>query len=129
METRVRRLFQLRLQNKLREMLDLAADDVVFEVRGSWMAFPYTGPVKGKANVAKALMSLATQYENMGTTLHAVLVDGEQVALRRSSRIRHRGTNRVADVDLATFMRFRDGLIIFYAEVANTAVLARLDEF
>lgn len=59
-ETRVRRLLELRAENNLRAMLDYVADDIVFEVRGGWMALPYSGPVKGKANVAKAMMCLTT---------------------------------------------------------------------
>ncbi|MCW2273186.1 hypothetical protein GJ654_03630 [Rhodoblastus acidophilus] len=127
-ETRVRRLLELRAENNLRAMLDYVADDIVFEVRGGWMALPYSGPVKGKANVAKAMMCLMTQYENLGSTVHSLTIDGESVAIRRTARVRHRGTNRVADVDIADFVRFRDGLVIGLSEVADTVTLAELDE-
>ena len=128
-ETRVRRLLQLRRDNNLREVMDYVADDMVFDVRGSGMAFPHAGPVKGKANVARAFMSIATQYENLNSTVHSLIIDGEQVALRRTARVRHRGTNRIADVDVADFIRFRDGLVVALSEVVDSAVLARLDEF
>jgi ketosteroid isomerase-like protein len=128
-ETRVRRLLQLRLDNNLREVMNHVAEDIVFDVRGSWMAFPSAGPVKGKANVARAFMSIATQYQNLGSTVHSMIIDGEQVAMRRTARVRHRGTNRVADVDIADFVRFRDGLVVALSEVADSVVLAQLDEF
>lgn len=128
-KTRVYRLLKLRADDNLREMLEYAADDIVYDVRGDWMAFPFSGPVKGKANVAKALMSLTTQYENLGSTVHSLIIDGEQVALRRTARVRHRGTNRVATVAVADFVRFRDGLVIALSEVVDSAVIAQLDEF
>jgi ketosteroid isomerase-like protein len=127
-ESRVRRIFEEGLENHPRAMLDFVAEDIVYHVGGSWMAFPCAGPVRGKANVARAFMSMATQYENMESTLHTVVIDGEQVAVRRTARIRHRGTNRVANVNVAHFLRFRDGLIVSMSEVADTIVLACLDE-
>jgi ketosteroid isomerase-like protein len=127
-ETRIRRLLELRAENNLRGMLEYLAEDIVFEMRGDWMALPYSGPVKGKANVAKAMMCLMTQYENLGSTVHSLSIDGENVALRRTARVRHRGTSRFADVELADFVRFRDGLVIGFTEVADTAALAELDE-
>ncbi|MCW2282421.1 ketosteroid isomerase-like protein [Rhodoblastus acidophilus] len=127
-ETRMQRLLELRAENNLRAMLEYVAEDIVFEVIGDWMALPFSGPVKGKANVAKAMMSLMTQYENLGSTVHSLSIDGENVALRRTARVRHRGTNRVADVAFADFIRFRDGLVIGFSEVADTVTLAELDE-
>ena len=127
--TRVRHLLRLRAENNLREMMNYFAEDIVFVVSFNWMALPYAGPIKGKANVARALMSITTQYENLGSTVHSLLIDGEQVALRRTARVRHRGTNRVADVDIADFIRFRDGLVVALSEVADSVALAQLDEF
>ncbi|MBB4196989.1 hypothetical protein CCR94_23540 [Rhodoblastus sphagnicola] len=128
-ETRLRLLVDLRAENDLRAMMEYAAEDIVFDVRGNWMALPSMGPIRGKANVARALISLTTQYENLGSTLHDLLIDGERVAMRRTARVRHRGTNRVADVQIVDFVRFRDGLVVSLSEVSDSLALARLDEF
>lgn len=127
-ETRVRHLLELRAANDLRGMLDYAAEDIVYDVRGDWMAFPFSGSVKGKAMVARALVSIATQFENLGSTIHDILIDGERVAIRRTARVRHRGTSKTADVAIADFARFRDGLVIELVEITDSLALTRLDE-
>lgn len=127
-ETRLKHLIELRAANDLRAMLDYVAEDIVYEVRGNWMALPQMGPIRGKANVARALISLTTQYENLGSTVHDLLIDGEHVAIRRTARVRHRGTNRVADIQIADFVRFRNGMVIAFHEVADTLALAQLDD-
>jgi len=127
-KTRVLRLLELRSANNLRDVMDYIAEDIVFDVRGSWMAFPYSGPINGKANVARAFVSIATQFENLGSTVQSLIIDGEQAAMRRTARVRHRGTNRVANVAVADFIRFRDGQVVALSMVADSVVLAHLDE-
>jgi ketosteroid isomerase-like protein len=127
-EARLRRLMEMRAANDHRGMLEYVAEDIVFDVRGNWTVFPFAGPVKGKDMVARALMSIATQFENLGSTVKEIVIDGDRVAIRRTACIRHRGTSKTAYVDFADFIRFRDGLVIEFAEIADSVVLARLDE-
>jgi ketosteroid isomerase-like protein len=128
-ESRVELILGLRKANRLREMMDYIAEDIVYNVSGNWMALPFVGQVKGKANMARALVSIATQFENLGSEIHDLLIEGERVALRRTSRVRHRGTNRVADVAIVDFLRFRDGLVIELSEVTDSLKLTQLEDF
>ncbi len=128
-ETRIHRLCDMRSADDLRGILDYAAEDIVYEARGHWMSFPFQGSVKGKAQVAKALMSIATQFENLGSTVRKIVIDGEQVAVWRTSRLRHRGTGKAANIEVADFLRFRDGLVVEFLEIADSTSLAQLDEF
>ncbi len=44
-EQRLHMLLELRAKGELRAMLDFAAEDIVYNVRGNWMAFPYVKPI------------------------------------------------------------------------------------
>jgi ketosteroid isomerase-like protein len=127
-EKRVRALLEMRTAGDLRAMLDLAAEDIVYNVRGNWAAFPYTRPVHGKKLVADTLAMIAVQFENLGSVVHDFVIDGDRVALRRTAKIRHRGTGKVGEVDIADFVRFRDGLVVEFTEVADSMALAQLED-
>ncbi len=127
-EQRLHMLLELRAKGELRAMLDFAAEDIVYNVRGNWMAFPYVKPIQGKKVVAEALMMIAVQFENLGSVVHDLVIDGDRVAMRRTSTIRNRGTGSSAEVDIADFIRFRDGLVVELTEIADAAALARMSE-
>ena len=118
----------MRAAGDLRGMLELAAEDVVYNMRGNWAGFPYTRPVRGKKMVAEALAMIAVQFENLGSVVHDLVIDGDRVAVRRTAKIRHRGTGKVGEVDIADFVRFRDGLVVEFTEVADFMALAQLED-
>jgi ketosteroid isomerase-like protein len=127
-ERRVHALFEMRAAGDLRGMLEYAAEDIVYNAKGSWAAFPYASPVRGKKLVAEALATIAMQFENMGSVVHELVIDGDRIALRRSVKLRHRGTGKVGEVDIADFFRFRDGLVVEFTEVADSMALAQLED-
>ncbi len=73
-------------------------------------------------------MMIAVQFENLGSVVHDLVIDGDRVAMRRTSIIRNRGTGSSAEVDIADFIRFRDGLVVELTEIADSVALARLSE-
>jgi ketosteroid isomerase-like protein len=127
-ERRVRAMLEMRAAGDLRGMLDYAAEDIVYNLKGSWASFPYASPVCGKKMVAQALAIIAMQFENMGFVIHELVIEGNQIALRRSVKLRHRGTGKVGNVDIADFLRFRDGLVVEFTEVADSIALTQLEE-
>jgi ketosteroid isomerase-like protein len=125
---RVHALARMRTDGNMRGLLAHVADDIVYNVRGNWMAFPYPRPIRGKKNVGEALAMIAVQFENLGSVLHDVIVDGNRVAVRRTATMRHRGTGKVGDVDIADFILFRGGLVAEFTEIADSMALAQLDD-
>ena len=109
-------------------MLELLAEDVQFNVKGHWTAFPYSGPAHGKTRVAEAMASITVQYEHCGSTVHEMIIDADRVAVRRTAKIRHRGTGKVGTIEIADFIRFRDGLLLEWTEVVDFMALAQLEE-
>lgn len=127
MEQRIRALLKMREDGDLAGLLSLAAPDIIYDIRGNWSAFPFSEPVRGKEMTAQALMMIAVHCENLGNVLHDIVIDGDQVALRRTATIRHRGTGKVGAVEISDFVRFRDGLVVELVESADPVALAWLE--
>ncbi len=115
MESRVREIFALREVGDIAGMMQLTAADIVCFPPTSWRgAFPRT--IIGREAVAEAFRLRNIQYENLGSTIHAVLVDGDRVVVHRTSAVRDRGGSRRYVYDAIDFFRFRDGLIVEFTE-------------
>lgn len=127
-EQRLHKLLELRAKGDWRGMVEFAAEDIVFEIRGDWTAFPHSKPIHGKKALAEALMRVVIQFEYLGTAVNDMVIDGDRVALRRTAKIRNRGTGRCAEVNFADFLRFRDGLVVEFTEIADSAGLALISE-
>ncbi|MGO8737472.1 nuclear transport factor 2 family protein [Rhodoblastus sp.] len=123
-EQRVHRAIDLRVQGDWRGLVELAAEDISFDLRGNWTAFPYSKPVHGKIALAQALITIIVQFESLGSIVNDLVIDGDRVAVRRTARLRNRGSGKIAEVDVADFIRFRDGLIVEFTEIADWAVLS-----
>jgi len=108
-------------------LLAFFSDEVDFELIGNWSIFPSSGRGHGKEAWTRALATIYTEVENLGSTVHDVVIDGEWVALRRTTRLRNYGTGRVGDVEIADFLRFRDGLIVEITEIVDSQAIARLE--
>jgi ketosteroid isomerase-like protein len=126
-EQAVRRLIDLRAAGNLSGMLDYIADDIQFLIRGNWIVFPYAEALRGKAAVAEALRNIGMQFENQGSTVNQMVIDGDRVAIWRTAHVRHRGTGLEADVEIADFVRFRDGLVVEFTEIADSVAFAPID--
>lgn len=126
-EHRVRTIFERRAAADHAGIVEYAAEDIFYNVQGEWTLYPFSRPTRGKALLAQALAAIEAMYENLGSTIHELVIDGERVALHRTSRMRNRGTGDVRSVDVCDFLRFRDGLVIEFSEYPDSAAIAKLD--
>lgn len=126
-EHRVRTIFERRAEGDIPGMLEYAAEDISYNVCGNWTLYPFSHPARGKAAYAQALAAIAVMYENLGSIIHELLIDGDRAALHRTSKLRNRGTGQAITIDVCDFLRFRDGLVIEFSEYPDSAALERLD--
>jgi ketosteroid isomerase-like protein len=127
-EGRVRMFCELRANGDLSSMLEYAAPDVTCFMRGHWSLAVYPRPLVGKEAVAEAYRQLNIRYENLGSIVHELLIDGDRVALHRTTSIRNRGGGQEHTFDVINFMRFRDGLVVEFSEYCDPAAIAALNE-
>jgi len=126
-EHRVRTIFERRAEGDRQGLMDYLDENVVYRVRGNWTLYPFSHSIHGKENFAKLMAAIEIMYENFGSTIHEMLIDGEKIALHRTSRMRNRGTGAVHEVDICDFLTFRDGLVIEFAEYPDSAAIAKLN--
>jgi ketosteroid isomerase-like protein len=124
-ERRVRRMVELRADGNISGMLEFAAPDIVY-TNGSWKHYPFNGRREGKAAVGEMGRQINIFYENLGSTINKLLIDGDRVALHRTASIRNRGTGKSVSVDIWNFLRFRDGLIVEFSEYPDTQAFASI---
>lgn len=103
-----------------------AAADIVF-TGGSWRYYPLNAPRQGKDACAQMANQVNIAFENMGSTINSLIVDGERVAMQRTAHIRNRGAGRTVSIEICNFLRFRDGLVVEFSEYPDTIAAAQLE--
>ena len=127
-ERHVRTIFERRAAGDVPALIDYVAEDVFDNVQGDWTIYPFSRPVRGKKVFAQALAMVNAMYENLGSTIHELVIDGDRAALHRTSKMRNRGTGGVHSIDVCNFIRFRDGLVIEFSEYPDSTAMARVDD-
>lgn len=108
---------------------EICAPDVVCEFVGDRATISYAGRHLGIEALVDIIRRIGVDFEQLG---HAkpdlVLVDGEHAAQRRSVEWRHRGTGRRGLVELADFVRYRDGKIVELVEFRDSLALLQMQD-
>jgi uncharacterized protein len=128
MERRVRQVFALRESGDIPAMMRLVAPDLVCFPATSWR-YAVPRAIVGKEAVAEAFRLRNIQYENLGSTIHSLLIDGDRVVVHRTSTIRDRGGSRSITYDAINFFRFRDGLIVEFTELPDGSIKGATNSF
>jgi ketosteroid isomerase-like protein len=92
-------------------MLDFATDDIVYFPPSTWRYAAYLRRIVGKDAVREALRQREINYDRMTSTVHRIVVDGDEAAVHRTTTLRERGTGALHTFDCVNFLRFRDGLV------------------
>jgi ketosteroid isomerase-like protein len=127
-EARIHAMLDRRVAKDLPGLITFFSDELEFELIGNWSIFPHARRARGKEAWVRALTTMYTEVENLGSTINDIVIDGEWAALRRSTRMRHYGTGRVDDIEVADFMRFRNGLVVEFTEIVDSMTITRLVE-
>jgi ketosteroid isomerase-like protein len=125
-EKRVREYFEDRQRGDHERVLAAMAPNVVYEVVGAWDLYPHSRRREGTDAIRAMLRDLHTNFETLDSVLHEIFMAGERVVVRRTVRLRHRGTNAVGNVRVINYLRFQEGMIIEFSEYPDTAATARL---
>ena len=100
--------------------------DVVY-TGGTWRIYPMSARREGREACAEMLKAIYVAYESLGSTIEQLIVDGDRVAVLRTTKLRNRGSGKFAGVPIWNFIRFRDGLVSEFSEFPDTAAIAALD--
>jgi ketosteroid isomerase-like protein len=120
----VRKLFDLRAQGDVEAILKWFAPDFIYEACGEWTRPPYVPRQCDRETFAESLRLVNVEYEELGSEIHELLIDGDRVAVHRTIRMRNRGAGSAVSLDEWDCFRFRERLV---AEFAAYVDLAKLD--
>jgi len=127
-EARIHMMLELCSAGDMPGVVAFFSEDISYQLIGNWSMFPFPGPVRGKAATTQAFGIIFTQFQSLGSDVHDIIIDGDRVAVRRTTRLRHLGTGRSAGIAVVDFLRFRDGLVTELTEVLDSLAMAQLEE-
>jgi ketosteroid isomerase-like protein len=129
MESCVREIFALREAGDIAGMAQLVTDDIVVFPPTTWGYATFPRTIAGRMAVAEAFTHRNVQYENLGSTIRKLLIDGEWAVVHRTSTIRERGGSRQYTYDAVDFFRFRDGLVCEFSEFPDGTLKDATENF
>jgi uncharacterized protein len=104
--------------------LDLVADDVkVRSLAAGAPAAPFTAAIDSKQQFQRYFDGLLADWEMINYKTGLFIAEGERVAMLGSTAWRHRKTGREVDTPKADFWTFRDGKVVEFHELYDTAAL------
>ena len=96
----------------------------VYKMSGNWSRLRYVSDHCNRETFAESLRLVNIEYEELGSEIHDLLIDGDRVAVHRTIRMRNRGAGAAVNLDEWDCFRFRERLV---AEFAAYVDVARLD--
>jgi ketosteroid isomerase-like protein len=109
---RVHELVRLRMASDVNEILPLFVEDVELRYNCSKVGLFPAGCWRGHDALRDNLRRTDIDYEPLDAEVQDLLVEGDRTAVRWTSRWRHRGTGRIYPMDMAHFLRWRNGQIV-----------------
>lgn len=103
---------QLRMAGKLDEMMRYFAPDVVVRYHCTKEGLFLPGVLHGRDAFRENIRLTDIEYEPLGAEVIDILVENGNTAVRWRNSWRHRGSGRVATLDMAHFLRWRDGSVV-----------------
>ena len=104
-------LVRLRMAGDIPALLKFVAEDVVLTFSGPRRGGYPDGQWRGHDGLREILRRTEIDYEPLDAEVQAALVEGDHSVLRWTSGWRCRATGAIHDLDMAHFMRWRDGRI------------------
>lgn len=101
-------------------------EDGVVHVIGTSHDYTFSGDYRGRAQICALLQRIDMEVELGEHKILNMIVDGDNVAIRRSAEARHHGTSAFARLLIGNLLRLRDGRIAEAFEYVDTCWLRRL---
>ena len=125
LEERVRLIFERRSAGDVEGMMEFASPDLVY--KGVIHAGQPLGLSRqGKSACIEFGQAMNVFFEYVDHRIDEMVIDGDRVALKRTARLRNRGSGVESDVAICNFLTFRDGLMIAIEEYPDTQAVASL---
>ena len=95
-------------------------DDIDWVIYGPVEVFPFEGARRGKAAVLDVLGAIAADYRLERHQPEIVIVENDRAAVLSDVSFVQRSSERNMRFRVANFLRFRDGRLVEFRELADT---------
>ena len=112
----IKTIYERRAAGDIDAVLARLSPDVVLFLPTTWSYASYPRTVRGRDAVRELFHQRDLNYEAFPSTIHRILVDGDQAIVHRTCRLRERGGGVDHTHDSVDHFRFRDGLVIEYSK-------------
>ena len=105
--------------------MEFASPDLIYKgaIHGGR---PHGVSRRGKDACTELGRAMNVFFEYVTHRIDELVVDGDRVALKRTARLRSRGSGIEVDVAICNFLTFRDGLMVVLEEYPDTQAVAGL---
>ena len=124
-ERRIRAIWSCRAAGDFDGLRKYLAPDCVY-IANTWIGHPATLRREGREACIDVVRQIHILLEVLEAETAELVIDGEQAAACRRTKMRNRGSGEVATLDICHFLRFRDGLLVEMTERTDTLGMIRL---
>jgi len=111
-----------RLSGRIESVVSHFAPDVIIHYNCPRYGLSTSEVIRGREAYVANLRRANEEFEAVDGEILQILVEGEQSALRWRTQWRHRGTGRPSSLDMAFFLRWRDGVVAEMHEYEDTPI-------
>jgi ketosteroid isomerase-like protein len=116
----VTELYAAYSQRDFERVAAILDEDIDWIIYGPVQVFPFAGQRRGRNAVLEALGGIAKDFMLERYVPVIVITEGDRAAVVSDVAFQQRSTGRTVSMQLANFLRFRDGKLIEFREFANT---------
>ncbi|MCC2100705.1 MAG: nuclear transport factor 2 family protein [Hyphomicrobiales bacterium] len=124
-EQRIRAMWDLRRRGAVESVAALLSHDCVYAGK-TWFGRPVDIRREGRDACLEWARQLNAMVQNVDTQVLYLIIDGERAAACRKIKLRERGSGRIEEVVICSYMRFRSGEIVEIVEHPDTLAVKRL---
>jgi ketosteroid isomerase-like protein len=113
-------------RSDLEKFMGFFHDDATIAIVGGIYDYAFSGVYRGRENILALLRRIDAEIEMSDHRILNLVVDGDKIALRRSTLVRHRGTAAARRLILGNLATMRDGKVAELHEYVDTAWLKKM---
>jgi uncharacterized protein len=117
---RVLKFLEAFYSGDLEGALACCSDDIDFVAHAPVDILPHMGHRKGKAEVREMWQTVHSRYSGMRYEVPIIVTEGDKAAAYIRAFFRKRSNDRVVQIDIADFYRFRDGRIAEIRQIIDS---------
>ncbi|MFT4099187.1 MAG: nuclear transport factor 2 family protein [Rhodoblastus sp.] len=124
-ERRLRAYWDLPTRHDIDKWMAFLAEDFVY-IGQTWVGLPVKIRREGREGFREFTKHISSLVEYLETSVVELVVDGQQAAASRRLKLRARGTGRIGELSVCSFVRFRNGEIVEISDHVDSTAMARL---